>query len=147
MIPRPPRSTLFPYTTLFQSSRKAVRSNVRPCVSTIASNVSRPAIPPPPSPGPMRQGAGKVARPLPGRANAPAGGVAGALASVADLHGDAQADRLRLALAGVAVHRHHDDLDGVRPWLGVRVRGRLVPRGARAVGAGVERPRADHALR
>src|SRR5713226_10002334 len=34
MIRRPPRSTLFPYTTLFRSRTTARRRTVRPCAST-----------------------------------------------------------------------------------------------------------------
>src|SRR2546422_8110547 len=40
MIRRPPRSTLFPYTTLFRSSLTRVRTRVRS--STQASNARRP---------------------------------------------------------------------------------------------------------
>src|SRR2546430_15085272 len=42
MIRRPPRSTLFPYTTLFRSLEKASLKQVRDCVLTCGFGTRRP---------------------------------------------------------------------------------------------------------
>src|SRR5690242_21207819 len=44
MIPRPPRSTLFPYTTLFRSSRPAVPPSVPADACEEAGNLARRAV-------------------------------------------------------------------------------------------------------
>src|SRR5687767_15542358 len=41
MIRRPPRSTLFPYTTLFRSSRALARTPVRKIANTVSGRVGR----------------------------------------------------------------------------------------------------------
>src|SRR5687768_18177617 len=42
MIRRPPRSTLFPYTTLFRSTRSTSRDGPRPCRSSLSMTESAP---------------------------------------------------------------------------------------------------------
>src|SRR3712207_7901807 len=51
MIRRPPRSTLFPYTTLFRSSGCPLRtpSATAPSTRCARAGVSRPGTPPPPT--------------------------------------------------------------------------------------------------
>src|SRR5438477_4620800 len=44
MIRRPPRSTLFPYTTLFRSPRAAERQRLRPVELAVRSGVHRGAV-------------------------------------------------------------------------------------------------------
>src|SRR5687768_18055550 len=54
MLRRPPRSTLFPYTTLFRSTRFI---SLRTSVRKLRPFVHHPMMPPPPSPPPVRTGA------------------------------------------------------------------------------------------
>src|SRR3712207_7927547 len=42
MIRRPPRSTLFPYTTLFRSETDALREEIRDCVTASLGRALRP---------------------------------------------------------------------------------------------------------
>src|SRR2546427_10220619 len=50
MIRRPPRSTLFPYTTLFRSSQSRTRISARPASTTLFMRVPPYRLPLPPAP-------------------------------------------------------------------------------------------------
>src|SRR3712207_6941989 len=55
MIRRPPRSTLFPYTTLFRSSRSSPSQLRKPPVPPSCQVTVRPSIPLTTHPAPMRR--------------------------------------------------------------------------------------------
>src|SRR5216683_5683138 len=73
MIRRPPRSTLFPYTTLFRSPMpsRAGRAPSRRRTAAVGRRRCRSAVPPPPPPPPARDGAGVADRPPAGAAPGP----------------------------------------------------------------------------